>query len=97
MVRIATGIAPLFALLFATALTASTASAQMVPNPIYAGGFEPADFPATDADAARFLTQASFGRRKRDRAGAGHGLQRVDRRALATPARSRRPYLGSSP
>jgi len=98
MVRIATGLAPVFApvlaVLLATALAASTASAQMVPDPIYAGGFEPADFPATDADAARFLTQASFGPTKSEiaRVRAMGYTAWIDEQ-LATPATLGRPYL----
>jgi len=49
------------ALGLAAVLVAVPAAAQMVPDPIYAAGFEAADMPATDAEAARFLTQASFG------------------------------------
>src|SRR5436190_22937917 len=54
------------ALGLACALFALPVAAQMIPDPIYAASFEAADVPATDGEAARFLTQASFGPTKAD-------------------------------
>jgi uncharacterized protein (DUF1800 family) len=70
------------------------AAAQMVPDPIFAGGYEAADVPATDAEAARFLTQASFGPTKSEIANLrvlGYGAW-MDAQT-ATPPTLARPYL----
>ena len=84
----------MLALGLACALAAPLAGAQMVPNPIYAGGFEPADFPATDAEAARFLTQTSFGPTKGEIARVrSMGYSAWIDEQLATPPTLARPYL----
>src|SRR6185436_17757048 len=84
------------ALALAAALISLPAAAQMVPDPIYAAGFEAADIPATDAEAARFLTQASFGPTRREIAkvrAIGYAAW-IDQQ-LATPATLAQPYLAS--
>src|SRR5258706_11239206 len=72
------------------------ASAQMVPDGVYAGGYEAPDIPATDAEAARFLTQASFGPTKADIAhvrSIGYGAW-IDEQ-MALPATLAEPYLAA--
>ena len=77
-------------------LAIGAARAQMVPDPIYAAGYENADIPATDAEAARFLTQASFGPTKADIAhvrAIGYGAW-IDEQ-MALPATFAEPYLAT--
>src|SRR5438552_2592784 len=72
------------------------ASAQMVPDGVYAGGYEASDIPATDAEAARFLTQASFGPTKSDIAhvkSIGYAAW-IDEQ-MALPATLAQPYLAA--
>jgi len=73
---------------------ASPARAQMVPDPIFAGAFEAIDLPDTEGEAARFLTQASFGPNAAEVAkvrAQGYGAW-IDAQ-FAIPTTPARPYL----
>jgi uncharacterized protein (DUF1800 family) len=72
------------------------ANAQVAPDPVFAAGFENADIPATDAEAARFLTQASFGPTKAEIAhvrAVGYAAW-IDEQ-MALPATFAQPYLAA--